>query len=94
MKPLPYRSDVPLKPARSVTLEPIRRSMIEARWGSYTTARRLDGTRSLAVVICGDCGRWIGCSGHRVTAGRVHPSIGCPMCGWHVWAELAGWGRR
>jgi DNA-directed RNA polymerase subunit RPC12/RpoP len=41
-------------------------------------------------VRCGDCGMILSCH-HTVDGiGKVTPSIGCPECGWHVFAVLGG----
>jgi hypothetical protein len=46
------------------------------------------GKPSRLWIRCGDCGTLLSCSHAVAAAGKVTPSVGCPVCGWHVWATL------
>jgi hypothetical protein len=59
-----------------------RGSMGWYRWGGMVN------------LICGGCGKHAGHLGdHTISEnGEVNPSLLCPLCEWHVWGILEGWG--
>lgn len=45
-----------------------------------------------AAVYCQDCRVKAILDDHTISQdGTVHPSLGCPLCGWHVWIRLKDW---
>ena len=84
---------VELKPVHRVVLTkmPTDATYHGAKPGEWKPAKLPDGTPS-AVVGCADCGTWAALMDHTVDEnGVVRPSIGCPSCGWHVFATLKDW---
>lgn len=62
--------------------------------GTWTIKHTDNPETDVPVVHCKSCSGGIVLAKHIHTIdddGRVRPSIGCPWCGWHVFAWLQGW---
>jgi hypothetical protein len=63
--------------------------------GTWTLAYDRETDTHVPLVHCRRCSGGFTLKVHTVADdGHVSPSIGCPWCGWHVYAKLSDWSDK